>query len=126
MSHVAALQSMLTHVVDVYDQEQTDAGGGDLVDGWSNTPDIDDLACYITMDGKTLAESPVGYIIESDAILYCEEAAIKELAKVVWVANGLTFTVNGTPNKYYHPLVAAPATPFLLEVGLRQLKRIPA
>lgn len=118
------LQSMLVHTVDAYHIIQEDAGGGDLVERYPALPDIDDLACAIVMDGQTLAESPVGYLIESDAILYCEDAALRELDKIIW--DGRTFFVNGTPSRYYYYHGATPDTPHILQIGLKEEKRVPA
>jgi len=120
------LNSMLVHTVDVYHQEQSTVGAGDLVDGWTAVPDIDDMACWIVAGGKELMESPVGYAIESDALLWCRSQDIRELDKVVWGAGNRTFTVNGTPNRWswpHHP--TDQVTPLLMEVGLKELKRLP-
>jgi len=123
----AELQSLLTHTVDVYHHEQTATVDGQLVEGYPDTPDISGLACAITFDGKTLSESPVGYLIESDAIMYCENADIRELDKLVWTDGGdRAFYVAGTPSAYHDYLGATPDVPHLLEIGLKEEKRSPA
>lgn len=126
MSAKAVLDSMLVQSVDVYYQEQTTVGAGDLVDGWSAVADIPAMACYMVTGGKELMESPVGFAIESDALLYCRAQDIRELSKVVWAATGRTFIVNGTPDRWYWPHDPTGAdTPLLMQVGLKEEKRIP-
>jgi len=120
----AELQSLLTHTADIYHLDTTEAGDGQVLEGYPALPDIDDHPCAIHQDGKTLTESAVGYLIESDAIMYSENADIRERDKVVWL--GRTFFVNGTPSKFYDYLGATPNTPHLLEIGLRESKDEPA
>ena len=121
----AALQSILTHNVDVYHVDVTVAADGQQLEGYPAAPDIAALDCAIATDGKTLQESAVGYMIESEAILYCEQADIRERDKVVFGTR--TFRVNGTPSAFYNIFDAAAATtPHLLEVGLKEEKSQPA
>ena len=119
------LQSLLVHRVNVYYLDVTEAPDGQQLEGYPDRwhPDIANMPCAITQDGKTLAESPVGYLIESDAILYCEDQDIPERARVHWKSH--VFYVNGTPNKYYHLLGSTPNIPHLMEVGLREQKDQP-
>jgi hypothetical protein len=118
------LESMLTHTVAVYHLDSTTALDGQVIEGYPAAPDIAALACAIHMDGKLLAQSSVGYLIESDAILYCEDAPVMERDKIVWGTR--IFYVNGTPSRYHDLLGATPSTPHLLEVGLREEKDAPA
>lgn len=123
-----ALDSLLVHTVDVHHQEQSTVGAGDLVDGWSDDPDIEAMPCYIAQGGKELMESPVGYAIESDALLWCRgDQDVRELSKVVWALGGHEYVVNGTPSKWswpHHPTDTV--TPLLVEIGLKEKKQIPA
>ena len=126
MTVKATLNSMLVHSVDVYYQEQTTVGAGDLVDGWSAVPDIAAMPCYMVTGGKELMESPVGFAIESDALLYCRAQDMRELSKVVWAATGRTFIVNGTPDRWFWPFDPVdPDIPLLMQVGLKEEKRVP-
>ncbi len=118
-----ALQSMLTHIVNVYHLDQTEDTDGQVLEGYPDRwhPDILNLPCAVVQDGKTLAESAVGSIIGSEMILYCEEADIRERDRVHWKEH--VYRVNGTPAKYMNIFDAANAnTPHLLEVGLIEEK----
>ena len=120
----ALLQSLLTHTADIYHLDTTEDVDGQELEGYPALPDIADHPCAIHQDGKALIESPVGYLIESDGIMYSENADIRERDKVVWL--GRTFFVNGTPSRYHDYLGPTPNTPHLLEIGLRESKDAPA
>jgi len=119
------LASMLVQRANVYHFAQSEEGDGQLTEAYSAAPDILGLPCMTVGDGKTLTESAVGFIIESDLILWCEDAALWERDKVV-IGNRV-FYVNGTPVPFQNPWTAGdPNTPHLLEVGLKEEKVQPA
>jgi len=120
----AELQSLLTHTADIYYLDTGEAVDGQVLEGYPDAPDLADHPCAIHQDGKILTESPVGYLIESDAIMYSEDAVIPERAKVVW--QNRIFFVNGTPSRYHDYLGPTPNIPHLLEIGLRESKDQPA
>lgn len=121
------LQSMLVHTADVYHHGQAAAVDGQLLEDYPAAPDIEGMAGLFAFDGQTLTASPVGYLIESDAVFYCENADLRELDKVVWTdGGGRVFVVNGTPSEYPNPWGTNPDVPHLLEIGLRERKRSPA
>lgn len=120
------LQMMLTHIVNIYHLLQSAEVDGQLTNDYPGTwtPDILNLPCYVCTDGKMLAESAVGYAIESDAIMYCEAADIRERDRIHFGAQ--VFFVNGTPTRYRDPMSATPMIAHLLEVGLKEDKTAPA
>lgn len=121
----AFLASMLVHSAQVYHLGATEAVDGQVLESYPALPDIAALAGALHQDGKTLSESAVGYLIESDAIWYCENADVRERDKLV-ILNRI-FYVNGTPSRYYNVFDPPNANvPHLLEVGLREHKDQPA
>jgi len=123
----AVLQSILTHIVNVYHLVQSEDTDGQVLEGYPDrwSPDILNLPCAIVQDGETLAKSAVGAIIGSTMILYCEDADLREHDRVHWKEH--VYCVNGTPAKYMNIFDAANAnTPHLLEVGLIEERADPA
>jgi len=120
------LASMLVHIVNVYHMDSSAEGDGQQVEGWPDRwhPDILNLACLITMDGREMRESPVGYLIESDAIMYCEAADVRERDRIHF--GDRVLYVNGTPIEHPNPWGTTPMTPHLMVVGLREDKAVPA
>lgn len=125
MSADPHLESLLTHRVNVYHLVTSEAVDGQVVEGYPDRwhPDIANMPCAITMDGKTLAESQVGYLIDSDAILYCRNQDVRERDRIHWGHRVLY--VNGTPSEYHELLGTDPFTPHLMEIGLKEQKDEP-
>ena len=122
----AALASMLIHRVNVYHLDVTVDASLQQTEGYPDrwSPDVADLPCLFVTDGKTLGESEVGYVIESDAILYCEAADIRERDRIHF--GGRVYYVNAKPSETYNPWgTGNPNTPHVLSVGLKQDKTAP-
>lgn len=121
----ADLQALLVHTVNVYHLTQTQVSDFDLTEDYPSSPDVQGLACAIEQGGRALMESQVGAIIESEALMFCENADIRERDKIVWTDTGRTFFVNGTPISLMELLGATPAVPHHLEIGLVEAKTQP-
>jgi hypothetical protein len=121
----AALASMLVHRVNVYHLDVTVSIGLQQTEGYPDRwhPDIADLPCLIVTDGQQLVESVVGVSIGSTALLFCEQADIREVDRVHF--GGHVYYVNGTPASYFNPWGAVPNTIHLLVVGLAEHKPTP-
>lgn len=115
----AIFDSMMVHTVDIRNRDAT-VVLGQQTESYPMGPDLDDLACLIDQSGKTLAESPVGALIESDAVLFVAlDVAIQENAQVIWGAR--TFIVNGTPSRVPDPFDASGTGPIHhMEIGLKE------
>lgn len=120
-----ALASMLVQAVNVYHLDMTVDANLVQTEGYPDrwSPDIENMPCLLVTDGKTLTESAVGYVIESDAILYCEDYDIRERDRIHF--GGRVYYVNAKPGEFYNPWGSVPNTPHLLEVGLKQDKTAP-
>jgi hypothetical protein len=122
------LAGMLTQHVNVYHLDVTVGADLSQTEGYPDTwhPDIFNLAVMFVEDGKTLSESVVGAVIESDAIMYCESADIRENDRVHF--GHRVYRVNGSPKEIFNPFGAAGTqnTPALLEVGLKLNRTAPA
>ena len=121
-----ALASMLVHRPNVYHLVQTTDADGQLLESYPGrwSPDIANLPALITMDQKALVESTVGYLIGSTAIMYCEDADIRERDRIHFGHKVLY--VNGTPAEFVNPWGVSPMTPHLLMIGLKEDKEQPS
>ena len=122
----AWLESLLTHIANIYHLDVTEDVDGQQVESYPDTwhPDIANWPCAVHTDGEILQASAVGSMIGSTAIAYGQEADIREHDRFHFGPK--VYYVNGTPARYYDHLGGTPMTAHLLEVGLREDKTAPA
>lgn len=121
----AVLLAMCVHRAHFYHLDVTQDIDTQNLEGYPDRwhPDIENKPCLVVRDGETLARSPVGSIIGSTAILYCEEDDIRESDRVhlTWGV----YYVNGTPQRTYDVLGPTPTDAYVVEVGLRENRKAP-
>ncbi len=115
------LLAMLVQRAAVSHLALTTEADGQQLEAYPAIPDIAALPCMLVTSGKAFQESAVGAMVESDAVMYTEEADLRETDLVV-VAN-VSYRVHAGPSKFFNPWDPAPAaagTAHVMESGLRK------
>jgi len=113
------LDYMFVQSADVYHLDQSEETDGQLVEGYPDTPDIDDLACLIGDTDIMYLESDAGVITQMTALMYCKGDADIQVRDRIEV-DGKTYYVAGQPRKIINPWLAGHKSPWVLEVELQR------
>lgn len=123
-----ALQSMLTQIANIYHLVSAEDTDGQIIESYPGTfsPDIANLPVMWFETGGLFQDTKAGIVIEADAVMFCEEAAVREYDRVH--IGPRVFYVKGTPSRWVNPwaAVANDPTAHLMMVPLVEHKDDPA
>ncbi len=91
------LLDFLDETAAIYYAEKSSDADGQQLDGWPVYPDLAAEPCMLVQGGKDFQESPVGMLIDSQALLYtateaCREGALVVVGERYWMVNGTPIT----------------------------------
>lgn len=124
----AALQSMLTQIANVYHMDAATEIDGQITHSYPDTwsPDIANLPVMWFETGGLFQDTKAGIVIEADAVMFCEEADVREFDRVH--IGPRVFYAKGTPSRWVNPWAAVANNPtaHLMMVPLIEHKDAPA
>lgn len=124
----AALQSMLTQIANVYHLDTAEDTDGQIIESYPGTftPDIANLPVMWFETGGLFQDTKAGIVIEADAVMFFEEADVREFDRVH--IGPRVFYVKGTPSRWVNPWAAVPNDPtaHLVMAALVEKKDTPA
>jgi hypothetical protein len=124
------LLALLVQRANVWHVTVTEEPDGQLVESYTSeygtseyaAPAIADLPCLLVSSGKAFQESAVGALVESDAIMYTEQADLRETDRVEIA--GVVYRVHAGPSRWFNPFDgganAAAGIAHIMETGLRK------